>query len=83
MNCLVFEQKYLRLELTFYFILLVGVQSGLFVYDVFWVFGTDVMVTVAKGFEAPIKLLFPKALIEAGVKTEFSMVGLGDIVIPG
>eukprot|EP00301_Raphidiophrys_heterophryoidea_P010018 c15047_g1_i1.p1 GENE.c15047_g1_i1~~c15047_g1_i1.p1 ORF type:complete len:396 (-),score=150.40 c15047_g1_i1:138-1259(-) len=57
--------------------------SGLFVYDVFWVFGTDVMVTVAKGFEAPIKLLFPKAVVVAGVKTEFSMVGLGDIVIPG
>lgn len=28
---------------------------GLFVYDIFWVFGTDVMVTVAKGLEAPIK----------------------------
>ncbi|KAH7976805.1 hypothetical protein HPB52_019836 [Rhipicephalus sanguineus] len=29
--------------------------GGLFVYDIFWVFGTDVMVTVAKSFEAPIK----------------------------
>lgn len=29
--------------------------SGLFIYDIFWVFGTDVMVTVAKSFEAPIK----------------------------
>ena len=29
--------------------------GGLFFYDVFWVFGTDVMVTVAKSFEAPIK----------------------------
>jgi len=28
---------------------------GLFVYDIFWVFGTDVMVTVATSFEAPIK----------------------------
>lgn len=28
---------------------------GLFVYDIFWVFGTNVMVTVAKTFEAPIK----------------------------
>ena len=25
--------------------------AGLFVYDVFWVFGTDVMVTVAKSFQ--------------------------------
>lgn len=31
--------------------------SGLFFYDIFWVFGTDVMVTVAKSFEAPIKCM--------------------------
>lgn len=54
---------------------------GLFVYDVFWVFGTEVMVAVAKGLNAPIKLMFPKAL---GVTPlPFSMLGLGDIVIPG
>ena len=34
--------------------------GGLFFYDIFWVFGTDVMVTVAKSFEAPIKLVFPQ-----------------------
>lgn len=34
--------------------------SGLFLYDIFWVFGTDVMVTVAKSFDGPIKLLFPR-----------------------
>jgi minor histocompatibility antigen H13 len=55
--------------------------AGLFVYDVFWVFGTDVMVSVAKGLNAPVKILFPKAL---GVKPiPCSMLGLGDIVIPG
>jgi len=32
---------------------------GLFFYDIFWVYGTDVMVTVAKSFDAPIKLMFP------------------------
>ena len=37
--------------------------GGLFFYDIFWVFGTDVMVTVAKSFEAPIKLVFPKVLL--------------------
>lgn len=92
---------------------------GLFFYDIFWVFGTDklmtgesVMVTVAKGLEAPIKLLFPRLATTAtttvgtssiidiaetvtnevvkplilnfnGEKLEFSMLGLGDIVIPG
>jgi minor histocompatibility antigen H13 len=34
--------------------------AGLFLYDIFWVFGTDVMVTVAKSFDGPIKLLFPR-----------------------
>jgi len=54
---------------------------GLFFYDIFWVFGTEVMVAVAKGINAPIKILFPKAL---GVKpVPCSMLGLGDIVIPG
>lgn len=32
----------------------------LFFYDIFFVFGTDVMLTVAKGIDAPIKLQFPK-----------------------
>ncbi|XP_066527121.1 minor histocompatibility antigen H13 isoform X2 [Hoplias malabaricus] len=58
--------------------------GGLFVYDVFWVFGTNVMVTVAKSFEAPIKLVFPQDLLEKGLEANnFAMLGLGDIVIPG
>ncbi|KAL2103717.1 hypothetical protein ACEWY4_000585 [Coilia grayii] len=58
--------------------------GGLFVYDIFWVFGTNVMVTVAKSFEAPIKLVFPQDLLERGLNaSNFAMLGLGDIVIPG
>ncbi|KAL2238570.1 LOW QUALITY PROTEIN: signal peptide peptidase [Sesamum indicum] len=53
--------------------------TGLFVYDIFWVFFTPVMVSVAKSFDAPIKLLFPTA----DSTRPFSMLGLGDIVIPG
>uniref|UniRef100_A0A803VQE1 Histocompatibility minor 13 n=1 Tax=Ficedula albicollis TaxID=59894 RepID=A0A803VQE1_FICAL len=57
--------------------------GGLFIYDVFWVFGTNVMVTVAKSFEAPIKLVFPQDLLEKGLDADnFAMLGLGDIVIP-
>jgi len=37
------------------------------------------MVTVAKSFDVPIKLLFPYAWNPE----KFSMLGLGDIVIPG
>jgi minor histocompatibility antigen H13 len=55
----------------------------LFIYDIFWVFGSDVMVTVAKSFDAPIKLLFPRAFAAEDAKAQFSMLGLGDIVIPG
>merc|ERR1712141_997553 len=58
--------------------------GGLFLYDIFWVFGTDVMVTVAKSFEAPIKLVMPQDLLENGFNaTNMAMLGLGDIVIPG
>lgn len=58
-------------------------QVGLFAYDVFWVFGTDVMVTVARSFDAPIKLLFLRAHATEDTDAQFSMLGLGDIVIPG
>jgi len=59
--------------------------SGLFVYDVFWVFGTEVMVSVAKNFDAPVKVVFPRIFfgLPAGEKYQFAMLGLGDIVIPG
>lgn len=61
--------------------------SGLFIYDIFWVFGSksvfgsNVMVSVAKQFEGPIKLVFPR-FVGAG-PNDTSMLGLGDIVIPG
>jgi len=57
---------------------------GLFLYDIFWVFCTPVMVSVATSFVAPIKLLFPRALDLASTgERPFSMLGLGDIVVPG
>lgn len=51
----------------------------LFFYDIYWVFKTDVMITVAKSFDAPIKLSFPQ---NTDFK-KFSLLGLGDMVIPG
>jgi len=58
--------------------------TGLFFYDIFWVFGTEVMVTVAKNLDGPIKILFPRSLErnEDG-KIDLSLLGLGDIVLPG
>lgn len=61
--------------------------SGLFFYDIFWVFGTEVMVSVAKNFDAPIKVIWPRDIIDfvtnEEAKAAFAMLGLGDIVIPG
>ena len=55
---------------------------GLFLYDIFWVFGTDVMVTVATSVDGPIKIVLPKNIL-----TEFwgpaTLLGLGDIIVPG
>jgi len=39
------------------------------------------MVTVAKSFDAPVKLLFPRNIFD--LSSPFAMLGLGDIVIPG
>ena len=81
------------------------VLGGLFVYDIWWVFGTDVvsvfirvyartgvvtlaygwytqMVKVATKLDAPVKLLWPKSMWLAGDRG-FTMLGLGDVVIPG
>ncbi|VDD95739.1 unnamed protein product [Enterobius vermicularis] len=58
--------------------------AGLFIYDVFWVFATDVMTTVARGIDAPILLQFPQDIYRAGwAADKYAMLGLGDIVIPG
>ncbi|KAH0827482.1 signal peptide peptidase-domain-containing protein [Lanmaoa asiatica] len=56
--------------------------SGLFLYDIYWVFGTEVMVKVATSLDVPIKLLWPKSVM-FGTERGFTMLGLGDVVIPG
>ena len=37
--------------------------SGLFFYDIYWVFFSEVMMTVATKVDAPIKFLFPASII--------------------
>ncbi|OIW31388.1 hypothetical protein CONLIGDRAFT_631337 [Coniochaeta ligniaria NRRL 30616] len=53
-----------------------GVLAGLFVYDIVMVFYTPYMVTVATKLDVPIKLIFTGT-------GRSSMLGLGDIVVPG
>ncbi|KAK0257796.1 hypothetical protein LTR91_017144 [Friedmanniomyces endolithicus] len=62
--------------------------SGLFCYDIWAVFFTPLMVTVAKNLDQPIKLVFPRPeeavqIPFAPPKRQYSMLGLGDIVLPG
>lgn len=55
----------------------------LFFYDVFFVFYTPLMVTVATSLDVPIKLLFPRPGMTPAGKPALAMLGLGDIVLPG
>ena len=57
--------------------------GGLFFYDAFWVFGSDVMMTVATKVEAPVKFIFPAPDSDIVRDYNFSVLGLGDLVIPG
>ena len=60
------------------------ILSALFFYDIFFVFYTPMMVTVATKLDVPIKLLFPRP--DSGVlpkERTMAMLGLGDIVVPG
>ena len=64
---------------------------GLFFYDIFWVFGSEqifgsnVMVTVAKSFDGPIKLLFPKNLPGSNVSENIAktLVNAGNSTLIG
>ena len=49
---------------------------SLFVYDIVMVFKSTMMITVATNLDVPIKLKMPN-------NDKFSILGLGDIVIPG
>lgn len=59
--------------------------SALFFYDIYFVFFTPLMVTVATKLDVPIKLLFPRPAPteEDPNAMNLAMLGLGDIVIPG
>lgn len=64
---------------------------SLFLYDIFFVFHTDMMVTVAQNLELPVKILLPTdinkdtgtAVSENAMKFSFSLLGTGDVVLPG
>ena len=61
------------------------VLTALFFYDIYFVFFTPLMITVATNLDIPVKLLFPRppGVNDDPNKKALSMLGLGDVVIPG
>ncbi|KAJ6087940.1 hypothetical protein N7467_006854 [Penicillium canescens] len=61
------------------------ILGALFFYDIYFVFFTPLMVTVATKLDVPIKLLFPRPpnANDDPSTTQLAMLGLGDIVVPG
>lgn len=56
---------------------------ALLAYDLTMVFYTPMMIEVATKVDAPIKLLFPIGHNDQWGKPAFSLLGLGDLVVPG
>ncbi|KAF2017235.1 hypothetical protein BU24DRAFT_146517 [Aaosphaeria arxii CBS 175.79] len=61
------------------------ILCALFFYDIYFVFFTPMMVTVAKSLDVPIKLVFPRPSPPDAPSSAAShaMLGLGDVVLPG
>ena len=55
---------------------------SLFIYDIFFVYFTNVMSKIIIDLDIPILLKFPNKKIPV-LKSDFSTIGLGDIIIPG
>ena len=53
--------------------------GGLFLYDIFFVFGSDVMMTVATKIDAPVVLKVPNPI---GSASPYVLLGLGDVALP-
>ncbi|ODV87074.1 hypothetical protein CANARDRAFT_5631 [[Candida] arabinofermentans NRRL YB-2248] len=54
-----------------------------FFYDIYFVFGSNVMMEVATKIDIPVKLLIPMRANRELNEISMSMLGLGDLIIPG
>ena len=57
--------------------------GSFFLYDIYFVFYTPLMVTVATQLDIPAYLLFPRPSSPDSTKPQLSLLGLGDVVLPG
>lgn len=73
------------------FLAIAGLLTGLLAYDIFWVWGTEVMVSVAVAIDTPAKFLFPRVIspeaaaasTSAVASYPFAVLGAGDVIVPG
>jgi len=73
------------------FVAIAGLLTGLLAYDIFWVFGSEVMVSVAVSIDTPAKFLFPRVIspeaaaasTSAAAAYPFAVLGAGDVIVPG
>ncbi len=54
-----------------------------FFYDIYFVLGSKVMVEVATNLEIPVKILVPRIVSRERREIMLTLLGLGDLVIPG
>lgn len=54
-----------------------------FFYDIYFVFGTDVMLSVATQVDIPAKLMIPNSVSRSDNSIKTSILGLGDLALPG
>jgi minor histocompatibility antigen H13 len=62
---------------------------GMLIYDLVWIFGTDMMLTISKALaDSPTRIVWPRNVhtyfMDSLLKDHyFTLFGLGDIIIPG
>lgn len=54
-----------------------------FIYDIYFVFKTEMMLTVATKVEIPAKFIIPNFVSRSTEQIKMSILGLGDVALPG
>lgn len=91
MNCLAALVTLFSIEITHFKTLTIAsiTMAAFFFYDIYFVFFTPIMITVAKKIAIPVKIVWPREpntfnmWLPYSDTTKFTLLGLGDIMLPG
>lgn len=91
MNCLAISVALFSIEITHFKTLTIASITliAFFFYDIYFVFFTPIMITVAKKVAIPVKIVWPRESNAIDIwlpysdTTKFTLLGLGDIILPG